>query len=374
VKTKVVRAVRICVFFCALLASPAVPAQSNVVVRVLASNLTSGNNQRYETPGLNILKGLKPDVVALQEFNVSNSFGINTAGAWSNLVATTFGSNFVYYRESGYAIPNGIISRYPMLASGSWVDSDTGVNDRGFAWARLDVPGTNDLYVVSTHLKASSGSDNVNRRMAEANELKALISTNFPANAWVVVAGDMNIYDEDEGAVGVFATFLSDAPVPTDQNGNQNTNAGRAERYDRVLMSFSLTNILTPIVMPSRTYTNGLVFDSRIYTNLTDVPPVVAGDSGASMMQHMAVVRDFNITLPISVPVQPPVLTNLTKVAEHFLFQVVGTSGASYIVQATTNLTTPTWIPVRTNAAPFSFAEPDVFAFPQRFYRAVVAP
>jgi hypothetical protein len=86
-------------------------AQSNVTVRVVAANLTSGNNQRYETPGLNILTGLKPDVVALQEFNVSNSFGLNTPSALSNMVATTFGSNFVYYRESGYAIPNGIISR-----------------------------------------------------------------------------------------------------------------------------------------------------------------------------------------------------------------------------------------------------------------------
>ncbi|HEX5218998.1 MAG TPA: hypothetical protein VFZ59_05475, partial [Verrucomicrobiae bacterium] len=91
-KTKVVRAVRVCVLACALFAAPAVFAQSNVIVRVVASNLTSGNNQRYEAPGLNILKGLKPDVVAMQEFNVSNSFGINTTGALSNMVATTFGA------------------------------------------------------------------------------------------------------------------------------------------------------------------------------------------------------------------------------------------------------------------------------------------
>ncbi|MEI2725325.1 MAG: hypothetical protein V9H26_17940 [Verrucomicrobiota bacterium] len=66
-------------------------AQSNLTVRVLAANLSSGSNQRYETPGLNILTGLKPDVIALQEFNVGNSFGINTTAALSNMVATTFG-------------------------------------------------------------------------------------------------------------------------------------------------------------------------------------------------------------------------------------------------------------------------------------------
>jgi endonuclease/exonuclease/phosphatase family metal-dependent hydrolase len=135
-------------------------AASNVVIRVMAANLTSGNNQRYESPGLNIFKGLKPDVVALQEFNVSNQFGINTAAALREMVDSTFGTNFVYFRESGagYSIPNGIISRYPFVTNGSWVDSDPGVNDRGFAWARIDLPGTNDLFVISVHLKASSGS------------------------------------------------------------------------------------------------------------------------------------------------------------------------------------------------------------------------
>jgi len=37
-------------------------AQSNVLVRVMCANLTSGTGQRYETPGLDIFKGLKPDV------------------------------------------------------------------------------------------------------------------------------------------------------------------------------------------------------------------------------------------------------------------------------------------------------------------------
>ena len=373
-KTKVVRLAAVigCFFFCV---TPApVQAQSNAFIRVIASNLSSGNNQRYETPGLNILKALKPDVVAMQEFNVSNSFGINTAGALSNMVATTFGTNFVYYRESGYSIPNGIISRYPILTNNSWVDSDTGVNDRGFAWARIDVPGTNDLYVVSVHLKASNAGTDVTRRTAQANEIKALISTNFPASAWVIVAGDMNIYDESEGAVDVFDTFLSDSPVPADQNGDQDTNAGRAERYDRVLMSFSLTNRLVPTVISNSTYADGLVFDSRVYSPLSEVPPVQSGDSGATQMQHMAVVRDFKITLATAAPAQPAVITNLSLVAEHFAFQVTGSIGSSYIVQGTTNLTNPNWVPLRTNTAPFNFAEPNVFVYPQRFYRAVAAP
>ena len=278
-----------------LIARP-IAAQTNVVIRVMASNLSSGTNQRYETPGLDILKGLKPDIVAMQEFNyASTSNGINTAAAIREMVDNTFGTNFVYFRESGYAIPNGIISRYPIVTNGSWVDSDTGVNDRGYAWAQIDVPGTNDLFIVSVHLKASSGSDNEARRGAEASEVTALIQSNFPANAWIIVAGDMNLYSDTEAAITTFKTYLSDSPVPADQNGNQNTNEGRSSRYDRVLPSFSMTNCLTPVVLPHSASTNGLVFDSRVYTPLSDVPPVVSGDSGASGMQHMGVVKDFSI-------------------------------------------------------------------------------
>ncbi len=353
-------------------------AQGSVTVRVVAANLTSGNNQRYETPGLNILKGLKPDVVALQEFNVSNSFGLNTPNALSNMVATTFGTNFVYYREPYTAngdLPNGIISRYPVLASGSWVDSDTGVNNRGFAWASINVPGTNDLYVVSVHLKASSGSANELRRAAQAAELKTLIGSNFPPNAWIIVAGDMNIYDQSEGAVSTFATFLSDTPVPADQNGDSDTNASRSERYDRVLLSFSMTNLLVSVVLPSRTYPNGLVFDSRVYTSLTDVAPVVIGDSGVSNMQHMAVVRDFKIPIATAnPPALPPVLSTPVLSGGLFQFHLTGSAGSNYIVQAATDPIAADWVPLRTNAAPFIFAVSNVFSFPQRFYRGRVAP
>lgn len=352
-------------------------AQSSVVVRVMAANLTSGNYQRYESAGLHILKGLKPDIVALQEFNYSSSTqGVNTPGALREMVDAAFGTSFVYFRETGYAIPNGIISRYPILASGSWTDSDTGVNDRGFAWARIDVPGTNDLYLVSVHLKASSGSSNASRRTAEASEITSLIAANFPSHAWVIVSGDMNIYDDAEGAVATFGTILSDTPVPADQNGDSDTNASRAKRYDRVLFSYSMTNTVVPVEMPSRTYATGLVFDSRVYTSLTDVPPVVVGDSGASQMQHMAVVRDFRFTVPTTnnPSALPPTLNSPERTGSQFRFLVTGSTGMSYIVQASTNLSTLNWVSLQTNAAPFTFSETNANLFRQRYYRGVAVP
>ena len=338
----------------------------------MAANLTSGNNQRYESPGLNILKGLKPDVVAIQEFNVSNSFGINTPLALSNMIATTFGTNFVYFRESGYSIPNGIISRYPFVTNGSWVDSDTGVNDRGFAWARIDVPGTNDLYVVSVHLKASNGSgppSDASRRAAQAAEIKALINTNFPANAWIIVAGDFNIYSETEGAVTTLTSFLSDRPVPADLNGDETTNQNRTERYDRVLASFSLTNVLAPVTLPSHTLSNGLVFVSSNYTPLSDVTPVQFGDSSVSGMQHMGVVKEFRITLASTnvVSVPPPYLVMDTA----DIVRWTGLSNVTYTVEFSTNLISTNWTTAATaSSTTTDLAYTNSSANPQqRFYR-----
>jgi endonuclease/exonuclease/phosphatase family metal-dependent hydrolase len=324
-------------FSASLFAQVPVVPETNAVVRVMASNLSSGSNMRYETNGLRILKGLKPDIVVMQEFNCSNSFGINTPAAIRSMIDDTFGTNFSYFRESGYAIPNGIISRYPLIVSGSWVDSDTGVNDRGFAWARIDLPGTNDLHVVSVHLKASNTTNDVSRRAAEVSELKALISTNFPTGAWTIVAGDLNVYSETEGAITNFASFLSDSPVPTDLNGGTNTNLGRSQRYDRVLTSFSLTNALIPVVLPSNTLSNGLVFVSTNYVPLGDVPPVQYGDSVVSGMQHMAVVKDFKIPYANTnlIAVDPPALT----FEPPGILRWQGDSNLTYSVQISTNLT-----------------------------------
>jgi len=116
----------------------------------------------------------------------------------------------------------------------------------------------------------------------------------------------MNLFSDTEAAIVTFKTFLSDEPVPADQNGDVDTNSSRAERYDRVLPSFAMTNRLIPLVMPSRTYTNGLVFDSRVYTPLSEVAPVQSTDSGVLNMQHMAVVKVLNV---------PYLITNIPPIA-----------------------------------------------------------
>jgi len=315
-------------------AQNAVLTPTNLTFRVMAANLTSGNYQRYETPGTNMLVALKPDVVAIQEFKFASGtgYGTDTPAAMREMVDLCFGTNFSYYREpynAGGDIPNGIISRWPIVASGSW-DSPQ-VPNRGFAWAQIRPPGTNDLYVVSVHLHtATAGS-----RAIEAGVIKSNILYFFPANARVIVAGDFNTDSRSEAAVSTFKSFLSDQPIPTDQSGNANTSAPRSRPYDYLLPSFSLTNTLAPVVIGSRTFANGLVFDSRVYSPLSEIPPVQAADSGASNMQHMGVVKDFRLTWAVTnyrpaVATQPLPQTVLPGGSAAFSVIVTGTPPFSY--------------------------------------------
>src|SRR5205085_8895907 len=157
------------------------------------------------------------------------------------MVDTAFGTNFVYFRENftgGGDIPNGIISRYPILASGSWADTVQSQPNRGYAWAQIQLPGTNMVYVVSVHLLTSSSSV----RASEAANLKALMQANFPGNSLVVLAGDFNTGSRSEAAMVTFDNFLSDNPIPVDDVGNSDTSANRNAPHDYVLPSFSFTN------------------------------------------------------------------------------------------------------------------------------------
>lgn len=323
-------------------------AQSNVNVRVMAANL-NGNTQSYQPFAIRIFQGTKPDVVAIQEFNYTstNGLGVNTPAAMREMIDTAFGTNFYYYREpftGNGDIPNGIISRYPILTNASWPDTVQTSPNRGFAWAQIDLPGTNDLYIVSVHLLTSSASN----RKAETDNLKVLMQANFPANAWIVVAGDFNADPRTEACVTDYNGYLTDFPIPVDQNGNSNTSMARSTPHDYVLPSLTFTNFETPTVMPSRSFPSGQVFDSRVYTPLTDVTPVLIDDS--SNAQHMAVMKDFLI--PVSGVTNPPT-TNAPSITAQPQSQTVS-PGSNVTFTVTASGTAPLayqWLFNNTNIA-----------------------
>ena len=268
-----------------------VNAADPVRIRLVASNLSSGNQQSYDPGhGARILQGLKPDIILIQEFNI----GDNSEPSVKGFVTTNFGPTFTFFREKAGPgrIPNGVISRYPILASGFW--DDQAVSNREFVYARIDIPGNRDLWVVSVHLLT-----NDRKRPDEAKALAGLIQRNVPEAAYLVIGGDLNTDDMRDQTFARLRTVVEiPAALPADGSGKSGTNRGRGKPYDHVLADRDLQPLRTPVVIGTSRFENGLVFDSRVFNPLSAVAPVKRDDSNAQNMQHMAVVRDFLVPVP----------------------------------------------------------------------------
>ncbi len=264
---------------------------ASFTLRAMAANLTSGNLQSY-TPGngQKIMQGVKPDVVMLQEFNIGSNSDADFSAFANSLSKTDAG---MYWSRGPTAqIPNGIISRWPITEAGNWADPK--VDNRGFAWAHIDLPGPRDLWVVSLHLLTSSAAD----RNAEGVALIAKLQAVVPATDFLLIGGDFNTNSRTETVITTFSARLVTAGTqPADNAGEQGTNAGRSKPYDWVLASKCLKALQAPVLIGTHSFTNGLVVDTRVYTPMTDLAPATYGDSASSNMQHMGVVKDFVIDL-----------------------------------------------------------------------------
>lgn len=261
------------------------PVSTPYTLRIVASNVTSGRYQAYEAPGIRILQALGPDIALMNEFNYEN----NTEADLQAFVTETFGPEFYWSRELEAQIPNGVVSRFPILESGEWNDDQ--VTNRDFAWARIDIPGPVDLWAVSVHLLTDSG-----RRPAEATALVSYVQSHVPEGDYLVIGGDFNTKSRTETCVDRLGQVVEvEAPWPVDQSGNGDTSAARDDPYDWVAPDADLAALEVPLDLGPDSFPNGVVFDTREFTPLSSVPPALEGDSGATAMQHMAVARDFRI-------------------------------------------------------------------------------
>jgi len=261
------------------------PSGKTTPIRVLAANISSGAASTYDPPeSIRILQGLHPDVALLQELG----YGDGSAGDLRAFVDEAFGKDFVVFREDGAQIPNGIVSRYPLLTSGRWQDPE--VDNRGFVYAKLDVPGPRDLWAVSVHLLTTGATD----RRSEAKALVDELTKVLGPDDLLVIGGDLNTDARSESCLDELAAVVeTEGPYPVDHAKNGSTNAPRNKPYDWLLASSLLTNRQTATTIGKSTFGSGLVFDSRVYEPLTEVAPIQVGDSAALNMQHMPVVRDF---------------------------------------------------------------------------------
>lgn len=271
-------------------------AAEPVRVRIMAANTSSGNLQSYPNPGpgVRIFQALAPDVVLIQEFNVTRA-GANDRDVIDAWVDDVFGADYHWFREPGdESIPNGVISRFPIVESGEWRDPE--VNNRDFAFARIDVPGERDLWAVSLHLLTRGAGVRNDEAQALA---RAIRQHPVPEDDFLVIGGDFNTDRRNESAVTTLGQLVDIlGPFPDDGGSppDGDTNRRRRKPYDWVLVDSDLQAFETATEVGDFTFPEGLVFDSRVFDQEDldeSFPPVRRDDSAAPQMQHMAVVRDF---------------------------------------------------------------------------------
>jgi len=261
-------------------------------VRIVAANLTSGKQQAYspdnanhsnlEGAGARILKALAPDIVLIQEFNTTMP-----TRQWVN---ATFGESFSFVQEPGPGIPNGVISRFPIIESGEW--DDVVLENRDFVWAKIALPDGTKLWAVSVHFYTKSSS----ARVEQARALIGLLRDRVQPGERIVIGGDLNTRETSESCFAELAALVTiPTNPPSDQLGNIHTNSPRNRPYDWVLVDPATESKEAPVRLAGEEFSDGFVFDSRAFDARQVPPPVQPDDSGVFGMQHMAVVRDFFI-------------------------------------------------------------------------------
>ena len=128
------------------------------------------------------------------------------------------------------------------------------------------------------------------------NSLKSKVTADSKKKLtyFTMIGGDFNRNYEDNKSLKDF--FKTDGALPKDQSGDSSTNAARKKTLDHLFVDKDFDRKEIPVEIGSRSYANGHVFDSRVYKRygeLGSVSPVQGDDSGATNMQHMAVIRDF---------------------------------------------------------------------------------
>ena len=274
----------------------------NLHLRLMAANTTTGKYGLYQSDGIRIFQAIDADIIMVQEFLYKNDI--------EELVEKIYGKNCLserkcYFYQGGRSKPNGIMSKYPIIDTGYWKDS--GYNDRNLDWAIIDIPGDVELYAISVHLSTDGGEQTAPAKMI-AQKIAAHKQAN-PGEYYYTVGGDFN----GSTAVRAFGTngaFVTSDPKPESEKCRRskssykctNTNHGRTKHYDWILESSNLSKlrVTTKLCKDNNSdclnYPKGLVFDTREYINKSDyISPARLNDSTDTYMQHMAIIKDFEI-------------------------------------------------------------------------------
>ncbi len=275
-----------------------------------------------------VLTEVGPDLLVVQEMlsqtGVDSFLGsvLNTmepgewsAGVFSNGYDT---DNAVFYRTSVFDIvDSGIIS--------------TALRD--INWWQMQFLSTGDEFRLYTaHLKASSGSSNEAKRLAECQELRNDLDS-LAAGTHYIFAADLNVYKGTESAYQLLLSAGDGQLIdPISQNGNWHNNAGYAsihtqsprvtsfgggatggmdDRFDQILVSNEFLDATGLELLPA-TYNafgnDGAHFNQAINAGGNGVVSQAVADAIHAAADHLPVVVTLSSPANTSVATAAPAL------------------------------------------------------------------
>ncbi len=261
-------------------------------LRIMAANTTSGTDQLYEAPGMNMFYAMDPDIILVQEFAESAEDVVDKLKSY-------FHTDYHYYAGNG-RIGNGIIVKGDLSIKDTFSMPSVvrTIRDREYNAAIIDLPGDKDLIAVSLHLYTKcndeyaemSSPSQRSEYPAVAEFIQSILDT---GDYYVAVGGDFNSRSSELVDLNWSGLLATNVTYPRDQEGNWKTNSARRQHYDWLLVDPKLQSYSVPTQIGDVEYPNGYVLDSRVQDPISAIAPVQYSDSAATNMQHMPVIRDF---------------------------------------------------------------------------------
>jgi len=329
------------------------PALSYLTYNAHGNGLTNWSTNMWHVQAIGRqLQYLNPDIITLNEIPVTN----NCTAQMVDFVAA--------YRPGYYLVTNSaddgyirsvILSRYPIIASTSWLHGSDlapyGYSGSGFTRdlfeAQISVPGfSQPLHVFVAHLKSGQDADSAAKRSAEAGAISNFFATVYLlANGGqpCVLSGDMNedivrppasnpqsIQRLVGTATGLQLTTAVNPFTDSEMTWSIQDAGGPTVRYDYIL----------PCAMLASNIVGSQVFRTDL---LAPVPPNLYGNDDTTASDHLPVfmvfANPFNTPFGLSI-----VLTN-----QIVSLQWESSSNRQYRVETSSDLIT--WTSLATNLA-----------------------
>ena len=282
------------------------------------------------------LQYLNPDLILLNE--IPNGFRYEMTN-WMIAFFPTY--QLAVSPGTDGSIRSGVISRFPITRSQSWLDGSSltnfgydGTYTRDLFEAEITVPGaTEPLHVFTTHLKSGPEVDSQNRRAAECSSLSNFFATIFiPGNGHrpYLLTGDLNediaiSMSQNDQPIQRLASAPTGLQLTTPVNPftqsrfTHSIQGGLDARFDYVMPA----GVLGANIVASQVFRTDL---------LPELPPPLLANDDVTASDHLPVQMIFNYP-------DPQLKVTLTHSNQTLLLNWPALVGRTFNIESSTDLT-----------------------------------